>query len=132
MFLVVFRFFSLVFFVGLKGFLPSSYFFLTILCSTKLAFKKRGNCNNVTFGVKSSRSGSHVTTIIQNFTLVSLTSITMPHFIELPFGATILSHPMYLTTYILNFSPFTQSESISACENYLCFVHLLKNEVIIS
>ena len=32
-------------------------------------------CNNVTFGAKSSQSRSHVTTIIQDFTLVSLTFI---------------------------------------------------------
>ena len=32
----------------------------------------------------------HVTTIIQNFTLVNLTSITTPHRVWLPFGASVL------------------------------------------
>ena len=36
---------------------------------------------------KSSQSGSHVTTIIQNFTLVNLTSSIMPHRVWLLFGA---------------------------------------------
>ena len=43
--------------------------------------------NNVTLGAEGSRSGSHVTTIIQNFTLVSSTSTTTPHRVWLPFGA---------------------------------------------
>ena len=34
-------------------------------------------CNNVTFGAESSQSRSHMTTIIQDFTLVSLTSIDL-------------------------------------------------------
>ena len=44
-------------------------------------------CNNATLGVESSQSGSHATTIIQNITLVSLTSTTTPHRVWLPFGA---------------------------------------------
>ena len=41
----------------------------------------------MTLGAESSWSGSYVTTIIQNFTLVSLTSTTMPHRVKLSFGA---------------------------------------------
>ena len=44
-------------------------------------------CNNVTLGAEGSQSGSHVTTIIQNFTLVSLTSTITPHRVWLLFGA---------------------------------------------
>ena len=43
--------------------------------------------NNVILGAESSQSRSHVTIIIQNFTLVSLTFTTMPHRVWLPFGA---------------------------------------------
>ena len=86
----------------------------------------------MTLGAESSQSGNYVITIIQNFTLITLTSTTMPQPIGLPFRATVPSHPMHSTTYALNFLPFTQSEDISGYKNYLCFVHLLKNEVIIS
>ena len=56
-------------------------------------------CNNVTSGeflkrksqAEKSRSGSHVTTIIQDFTLVSLTSSVMPHLAGLPLEATVPS-----------------------------------------
>ena len=59
------------------------------------------NCNNVTLdaGAESSRSESHVTTIIQNFTLVSLVSTTTPHLAGLPFGAMAFSHSTDSTTY---------------------------------
>ena len=59
------------------------------------------DCSNVTprAGAESSRSRSHVTTIIQNFTLVSLTSTAIPHPAGLPFGAMVFSHPTHLTTY---------------------------------
>ena len=58
-----------------------------ILCSIELASKKRGNCNNKTLGAESSQSGSHMTTIIQNFTLVGLTSTITTYRVWLPFGA---------------------------------------------
>ena len=132
MFSVVSRFSSLVSLIGLGGFSPGSHFFSTIPCSTELAFEEGGNCNNVTLGTESSQSGSHVTIIIQNFTLVSLTSTTIPHLVGLSFRATILSHSTHSTTYALNSSPSTQLESIFGCGNYPCFVYLLKNEVIIS
>ena len=48
---------------------------------------------------ESSRSRSHVTTIIQNFTLVSLASTATPHPAGLPFGAMASSHPTHSTTY---------------------------------
>ena len=40
--------------------------------------------------------------------------------------------PTDLSPYTLNSLLSTQLESISGCGNYLCFVYLLKNEVIIS
>ena len=59
-------------------------------------------CNNVTLrgGAKSSRSGNHMTTIIQDFLLISLTSTTMPHPTGLSFRAMVPFHPTYLTTYM--------------------------------
>ena len=51
-------------------------------------------------GAESFRSGSHVTTIIQNFTLVSLASTAMSHLAELLFGAMAPSHLTHLTTYL--------------------------------
>ena len=75
--------------IGLGGFSPSSHSSLQQLpCSTELASEEGGNCNNVTLGAESSRIGSHVTTIIQNFTLVSLIFTTTPHQVWLLFGAT--------------------------------------------
>ena len=56
-------------------------------------------CNNVTLGTESSQSGGHVTTIIQNFTLVSLTSSVMPHPIGLPLIATVPSPPRHSSSY---------------------------------
>ena len=47
------------------------------------------------------RSGSYVTTIIQNFTLVSLTSSVMPHPAGLSLGAAVPSLLMYLSPYAL-------------------------------
>ena len=52
-------------------------------------------------GIKSSQSGSYVTTIIQNFILVSLASTTMHHPAGLPFRAMIPSHPMHSTIYLI-------------------------------
>ena len=86
MFLEVSRFSSPVSLIGLGGFSPGSHsrfpfqvFFKVPLQQiprlAELASEKGGNCNNVTFGAESSRSIGHVTTIIQDFTLVNLTSI---------------------------------------------------------
>ena len=58
------------------------------------------DCNNVTLGAESYRSGSHVTIIIWNFTLVSLSSITIPHLAGLAFRATVLSCLIHSTTYL--------------------------------
>ena len=98
------RFSFLVSLIGLRGFSPDSYFSSMILHLTELAFKKRGNCNNMTFRAESfwnCQSKSHITTIIQNFILVSLTFTMTPHPVGLPFEAVILSLPMYLTFYAL-------------------------------
>ena len=46
-----------------------------------------------------SQSGSHMTIIIQNFTLVSLISITTPYPAGLPFRAMVLSYLIHLTTH---------------------------------
>ena len=68
MFSVVSRFSSPVSFIRLGGFSPGSHSSLQRLSrSAELASEEGGNCNNVTLGAgaESSRSGSHVTTIIQ-------------------------------------------------------------------
>ena len=52
---------------------------------------------------ENSWSGSHMTTIIQNFTLVSLTSSVMSHSVRLPFRAAVPSLPMHLSPYTLVF-----------------------------
>ena len=72
----------------------------------ELASEEEGNCNNVTSGeflkqksqVEKCQSGSHVTTIIQDFTLVSLISSVTPHPAELPLGAAV---PSLLCTHLL-------------------------------
>ena len=88
MFSVVSRFSSPVSPIGLGGFSPGFHSSLQRLpCSTELASEEGDNCNNVTLRAEGSQSGSHVTTIIQNFTLVNLTSTTTPHRVWLPFGA---------------------------------------------
>ena len=50
-------------------------------------------------GVESSQSRSHITIIIQNFTLVSLTFIVMPHPVGLLLGAMVPSLFMHLTSH---------------------------------
>ena len=87
MFSVVSRSSSLVSLIRLEGFSPGSHFLSTIPCSMELVSEERSNCNNVTLEIESFRSGSHVTTIIQNFTLISLTSTIILHQVWLPFGA---------------------------------------------
>ena len=113
--------------MGWEAFSSSSHFPLTIPRSVELASKKGGNCNNVTPREEGSQCGSHVTTIIQNFTLVSMTSTITPHPVRLLLGATVSSHPTHLTTY--NSLSSTRLKGISGCRNYLCFVHLLRNEI---
>ena len=56
--------------------IQGSYYSSTIPRLAELTSKKESNCNNVTLGVESSQSGSHVTTTKQNFILSGLTSIT--------------------------------------------------------
>ena len=85
-FSVVSRFSSPVSLIGLIGFSPgfhSRFPFRVpfkvplqqISCLTELISKERGNCNNVTLGAESSRSGSHMTTTNHNFNSSDLTSI---------------------------------------------------------
>ena len=74
MFSVVFRFSFPVFLIRLGGFSPDSHSsFQRFPRLAELASKEKGNCNNVTLraGAESSQSRNHVTTIIQNFTLVT-------------------------------------------------------------
>ena len=62
MFSVASRFSSPAFFIRLGGFSPSPHFTSTIPCSTELASKKRGNCNNMTSGEfpkRKSRDNNH-------------------------------------------------------------------------
>ena len=84
-----------------RFFIKFPFFFSTFLCSAEFVSKRGGNCNNMTLGagVESSWSGSHITTIIQNFTLVSLASTAMPHPARLPFRATVFSYPTHSATY---------------------------------
>ena len=69
--------------------------------SAKLTSKERSNYNNVTLGAgaESFWSKSYMITTIQNFTLVSLTSTTIPHPVGLSFRAMVLSHLTHSTTY---------------------------------
>ena len=86
----------------------------------------------MTFEAESFQNESHVTTIIQDFTPVILTFTITSHPVGLPLKALILSHLTYLTTCALDSLLPTQLEDISGYNNYLCFIHMLKNEVIIS
>ena len=73
----------------------SSYsLFQQFPCSAEFPSEKRANCNNMTPGAESSQSRSHMTAIIQNFTLVSLTSTITPY------PATVSCHPTHLTIYL--------------------------------
>ena len=91
------------------GFSPSPHFTSTILRSMELASKEEDNYNDMTSGeflkrksrVESSQSGSHVTTIIQNFTLVSLTFSMILHPIGLPFEAVVPSLSTHSSLYAL-------------------------------
>ena len=92
---------SLVSFIRLRSFSLVFYFLLAIPRSTELTSEEKNNCNNMTFRVESFRSGSHMTIIIQNFTLVSLNSTMTPHPVELLLGVTVSSLSTHLTAYIL-------------------------------
>ena len=74
----------------------------------------------MTLEAESSQNRSHVTIIILNFILVSLTSTITPYSVGLLFRAMVLFHSTHSTTDALNFLPFICLESISSCENYLC------------
>ena len=109
-FSMISRFLFPVFFIGLRGFLSGSHFFFQWFSHlAELASKKRGNCNNVTLRArtKSFQNRNYVTTIISDFILVTLTSTITLHPVKLPLRTAFPSHPMYSTTYILNFSLFT-------------------------
>ena len=96
------RFFFPVFFIGLGGFLPSFHFPSTIPRLAELASEKKGNYNNIIF--KNSRNGSYMTTIIQKFTLVSFTTTVIPYLVGLSLKAAVLSIPIHLSFYALDFS----------------------------
>ena len=65
-------------------------------------------CNNVTLGMESSQSGGHMTTIIQKFTLVNLTSTITPHWVWLLFGASgLLLHLCTQPLFTLHTRPLT-------------------------
>ena len=104
MFSVVSWFSSSISLIGLGGFSPDSHFFLTISRLTESTFEERGNCNNMTLRAENSQSRSHVTIIIQNFILVSLISITMPHPIGFWHHGSVSSYVfdhLYLTSHCL-------------------------------
>ena len=109
MFLVVSRFSSPASLIRLGGFSPSPHFISMIPRSTELASKERGNCNNVTSGeflrwksrAESSQSRNHVTTIIQNFILVSLTSSVTLNPVKLPLRAAVPSLFTHSSPYAL-------------------------------
>ena len=62
----------------------------------------------MTLRVESFRSGSHMTTVIQNFTLVSLTSITISHWVWLQFGTSGLFLDLCTQLLLtLHIQPFT-------------------------
>lgn len=78
-----------------------------ILHNYELVYKiykitKLKKCNNVTVGVgaKSFQSKSQMTIIIQNFILVSLAFIIMPHPAGLLFRTIVFSRPTHLITYL--------------------------------
>ena len=104
-FSVVFRFSSLASLIRLEGFSPGPFFPLTIPRLTELMSKEGDNYNNMTLGMESFQSGSHVTTIIQNFTLVSLTSTVMPYSVKLPLGAAVPSLLTYLISHCYVYVP---------------------------
>ena len=124
---------SPVFLIGLGGFSPGSHFLLTIPRLIKLVSKKRNNCNNVTFEAKNFQSRSYMTTIIQNFTLISLTSTVTLQPVGLSLRAAVLSLPIYLTPYALDFSLLRLctsrkylSEIVSLLRHIVCHLRSLQ------
>ena len=87
----------------------------TIPCSTELASKKEGNCNNVTFGAESSQSGSHVTTIIQ--TSPWLVWLLAQRFIK---SGSHLKLQLPFLTYAPNFSSYALDFSSLYALEHLC------------
>ena len=67
------------------------------------------------FEAKNFQNGSHVTTIIQNFTLISLTSSVISHPVKLLLGAAVFSHPMYLDFYVFDSSSFYVTAGKTFC-----------------
>ena len=102
MFSIVSRFSFAVSFIELGKFFTKFPFSLIIPRSKELASKDGGNYNNVTFGVESFQSRSHVTTSIQIFTLVSLTFTVMTHLVKLLLGAVVPFFSTHLSPYAFN------------------------------
>ena len=140
MFSMIFWFSFSVFFIRLRGFSPGSHFSLTIPRSTELASKKKDNCNNVILEAESFQSRSHMTTIIQNFTLVSLTSTITPHRVWLLFGASSSLFDLRtrflltlctwsLTVYATELTKHLYTSRKNIPLWYLQIVHLLRYEI---
>ena len=88
--------------IGLRGFSPGSHFSLQrFLCSTELAFKERGNCNNVTFRAESSESGNHVTITITQFDFYHNASSSLAPIWNLGFLLDLRSRLLILRTWLL-------------------------------
>ena len=117
MFLVVSRFSLSVSLIGLGGFFTKFSFPLMIPRLGEFASKERGNYNNVTLGAESFQSRINLTTIIQNFTLVSLTFTMTPHPIGLPLGGLVFS----LST---NSSPYTLDSLYTYLPIYLSYRYI--------
>ena len=82
--------------------------------------EKRGNYNNMTFRAESFKSGSHITIIIQTFTLVSFISTITPHPVKLLLETANLSHLMYSTLYALDSLSFY----IPAGKTFCLYIYL--------
>ena len=101
MFLIISQFSSSVSLIGLGSFFTRFPFPLTIPRSAEFASKEKSNCNSVTLRVESFQSESHIITIIQNLTLVSLLSTMTPHPVGFPLGAAVPSLFTHSTFYVL-------------------------------
>ena len=107
--------------IRLRGFLSSfhSSSLSKILCSAELAFEKENNCNNVIFGVENYQSGSHIITIIQNFTLINLTSIITSHPVWLLFRVSGFLQTMHLVSpHLTHLTPHCLCHKISKVSIY--------------
>ena len=138
MFSVVSRFSSPVSLIRLGSFSSGFHSSLQRLPrSAELASEKGSNCNNMTLGAESFQSGSHMTTIIQNFTRVSLISTTTPHWVWLPFRASglflDLRTQLLLTLCTIPFTVYIIEIGWTSMRNdllwyYLQIVYLLRHE----